>query len=108
MSETVRAFRELVENVEVFAARLEAPAVRPEIQVPDVFEDAETERIRVNYWNFILAPELSRRPVYYKQVDGQVFIPLFKSRQDSLARQEVGPVTGFPEKQGLSKTCPRF
>jgi hypothetical protein len=51
MSETVRAFRELVENVEVFAARLEAPAVRPEIQVPDVFKNAESERICVNYWN---------------------------------------------------------
>jgi hypothetical protein len=49
MSETVRAFRELVENVEVFAARLEAPAVRPEIQVADVFKDAESKRICVNY-----------------------------------------------------------
>ena len=56
MSETVRAFRELDENVEVFAARLESPAVRPEIQVPDVFEDAESKSIRVNYWKlFILA-----------------------------------------------------
>jgi len=49
MSKTMRTFGELIENVEVFAAGLKPPAVRPEIEVPDVFKDAKSERIRVNY-----------------------------------------------------------